>query len=88
MPEIEDLDATRDRATALYTFLKEFTELRTKTARTLDQYEQVLWFSDVPHEAECECAAWHRGQDGEIGEVWLAIRQPRLRARLKTYAAC
>ncbi len=78
MAKIEGIDATRERATALYTFLKEFTELRSKTTRTVDQYEQVLWFSDVPREPECECAAWHRGQEGDSGEVWLAIRQPRL----------
>ncbi|MGH7427066.1 MAG: AAA domain-containing protein [Candidatus Methylomirabilaceae bacterium] len=78
MDELEDANSTRNRATALYTFLKEFTELRTKTVRSLDQYEHVLWFSDIPREAECNCAAWHRGQDGESGEVWLEIRQPRL----------
>lgn len=77
MPEARDGEMTRERATALYTFLKEFTELRTKTTRTVDQYEQVLWFSDVPHETECDCAAWHRGLDGDSGEVWLSVRQPR-----------
>lgn len=78
MPEIEEKDPTRERAAALYTFLKEFTELRSKTTRTVDQYEDVLWFSDIPREPECECAAWHRGQDDESDEVWLTIRQPRL----------
>ena len=78
MSDLEDINATRERATALYTFLKEFTELHSKTTRTVDQYEQILWFSDVPREPECECAAWHRGEDGDRGEVWLAIRQPRL----------
>lgn len=34
--------ATRQRAVALYTFLKEFTQLRSKTIRMIDQYEQVL----------------------------------------------
>ncbi len=68
----------RNRAAALYTFLKEFTELRTKAVRSLDQYDEVLWFSDVPREPECDCAAWHRGRDRESGEVWLEIRQPSL----------
>ncbi|MBI2837748.1 MAG: AAA family ATPase [Acidobacteria bacterium] len=78
MDEHTDVSGVRDRAIALYTFLKEFTELRASTIRSLDQYEQVLWFSDIPREAECNCAAWHRGQDSESGEVWLEIRHPRL----------
>ncbi len=70
-------EAIRNRAASLYTFLKEFTELRTKTIRSVEQYEDVLWLSDVPHEPECDCAAWHRGQDREGGEIWLEIHQPR-----------
>ncbi len=68
----------RERATALYTFLKEFTELSTKAVRTVDQYEHVLWFSDVPREPECDCAAWHRDRDVDGGETWLVIHKPRL----------
>ncbi|TAK31280.1 MAG: hypothetical protein EPO21_17415 [Chloroflexota bacterium] len=78
MPELQDMDVTRARAVALYTFLKEFTELRTKTVRSVDQYDQVLWFSDVPEQPGCDCAARHRGRDEENGEVWLEIHQPRL----------
>lgn len=77
-PVPETIEATRASAAALYTFLKEFTQLRTKTVRSLDQYDHVLWFSDVPREPECDCAAWDRGQDREGGEIWLEIRQPRL----------
>ena len=76
--ELEDMNRTRSRAVALYGFLKEFTELRTKTVRSVDEYEHVLWFSDIPKERECDCAAWHRGEDGEHAEVWIAIPQPRL----------
>lgn len=80
---IEGLDESgstmeRERATALYTFLKEFTELRSRTVRTIDQYEQVLLFADVPREVGCDCAAWHRGRENDLGESWLEIRQPRL----------
>jgi len=77
-PPQEGTEATRPSAAALYTFLKEFTQLRTTTVRSLDQYDHVLWFSDVPREPGCDCAAWHRGQDREGGEVWLEVRQPRL----------
>lgn len=69
-------EAVRTRAAGLYTFLKEFTELRSKIIRSVEQYDHVLWFSDVPREPECDCAAWHRGRDRDGGEVWLEIRQP------------
>jgi len=76
----EGNETLRSRATALYTFLKEFTELRSKTIRTFDQYEHILWFSNVPRGEDklCDCAAWHRGEDREGEEIWLEIRQPRL----------
>ena len=80
MDKVDETNSTRLHTVALYTFLKEFTELRSKTIRSIDQYEQVLWFSDIPREPECTCAAWKRGQDDETSEVWLEIRQPRLAA--------
>ena len=36
-----DEEPTRSRAVALFTFLKELTELRGKTVRTVDQYPEV-----------------------------------------------
>ena len=41
-------ETVRKRAIALYTFLKEFTELRMEIIRSLDSYEQVLWLHSVP----------------------------------------
>lgn len=41
----------RDRTIALYTFLKEFVQLRTKTIRDISRYEQdgqVIWAADIP----------------------------------------
>jgi len=40
-PPQEGTEATRASAAALYTFLKEFTQLRTKTVRSLDQYDHT-----------------------------------------------
>ena len=76
----------RERAVALYTFLKEFTQLRTKTIRDISRYEQdgqVIWAADIPREPGCDCIAWHRDAPDASGgdasdEVWLAIRRPRL----------
>ena len=76
----------RDRTIALYTFLKEFVQLRTKTIRDLSRYEQdgqVIWAAEIPRERGCHCIAWHRDTPDEAGddapnEVWIEIRKPRL----------
>ncbi len=69
----------RDRAIRLFTFLREITELRSKTTRTCDQYEKVLWFDEIPREPGCYCIAWRMNQDHEESDVWVEINKPRLK---------
>ena len=69
----------RERAVALYTFLKEFAQLRTRTVRDVDTYEQVIWVSDIPQQPGCDCIAWHRDLDDASDKPWLEIRRPRLK---------
>ena len=76
----------RERAVALYSFLKEFSQLRAKTIRDISRYEQdgqVIWAADIPQEQGCHCIAWHRdsadtSSSDASDEVWLEIRKPRL----------
>lgn len=70
----------RDRALRIFTFLRELTELRSRTVRTIDQYEKVLWFNDIPRESGCHCVAWTSMEDEERSEVWAEIKKPRLKA--------
>jgi very-short-patch-repair endonuclease len=72
-------DVSRDRAIRLFTFLRRLAELRTRTIRTLDEYEQVLWFHSIPQEHGCYCIAW-RPADTAQTEVWVEIQKPRLQA--------
>ena len=72
------LVSDRENAVALYTFLKEFAQLRTRNVRDVDNYDQVIWISDIPREDGCGCIAWHRDADGASDEIWLEIRKPRL----------
>lgn len=74
---VEDL--LRNRAVRLFTYLKELTELRTKVVRNLDQYDELIWFSDIPKERGCFCAAWERLSDYEP-ELWMRIEKPRFKA--------
>ena len=69
----------RERAVALYTFLKEFAQLRTRTVRDVDAYDQVIWVSDIPQQPGCDCIAWHRDVDDVSDKLWLEIRRPRLK---------
>lgn len=65
----------RDRATRLFTYLKELTELRSDVKRNCDEYEQVMWWSEIPREKECYCAAWDLGR-GSAYEDWVRIERP------------
>ena len=53
----------RDRAVRLFTYLKELTELRTDVRRNCDDYDQVVWWAEIPREKECYCAAWDLGRE-------------------------
>ena len=68
-------DDVRDRAVRLFTFLREYTQLRASTALTTDAYDEVIWLADVSDLPGCLCAAVEPSREGE---VWLEIRKPRL----------
>jgi hypothetical protein len=68
----------RERSIRLFTYLRELTELNAKTTRTIDQYEKVLWFDDIPHEIGCHCIAWGLF-DEEKSDIWIEIKKPRLK---------
>src|SRR5438067_9696174 len=68
-------DDVRDRAVRLFTFLREYTQLRASTALTTDAYDEAIWLADVPGLPGCACAAVEPTRDGE---VWLEVRKPRL----------
>ncbi len=66
----------RDKAVRLFTYLKELTELRTDVKRNCDEYDQVVWWAEIPREKECYCAAWDLGRDPAY-EDWLRVERPR-----------
>jgi very-short-patch-repair endonuclease len=80
-------DVLRKRAIALYSFLKDFVQLRMEVVRSIDSYDQVLWLDEVPREPECYCAAWHRGRESDEPDTWLEIKKPRLIAPPEPSAA-
>ena len=75
-----------DKAVGLFTFLRDFVDLRTKTIRDISHYAQdgqVIWASEIPRDRGCSCIAWHRDTpeepaDDPIDETWIEMRKPRL----------
>ena len=66
----------RDKAVRLFTYLKELTELRTDVRRNCDDYDQVVWWAEIPREKECYCAAWDLGREAAYDD-WLRVERPR-----------
>ena len=69
-------DIIRDRAIRLFTYLKELTELRSDVKRSCDEYEQVIWWAEIPKEKECYCSFWDLGREGAY-EDWIRVERPR-----------
>jgi hypothetical protein len=42
----------RDKAVRLFTYLKELTELRGNVRRNCDEYDQVIWWAEIPREEQ------------------------------------
>ena len=63
------------KALRLARYLKEFVGLRSTTVRDVDKYETVLWFADMPQEADCTSSAWD--DTFESGAPWLEVRKQR-----------
>lgn len=77
--------AIADKATRLFTYLKELCALRTLAVRDVAQYEEVLWISDVPLGSQGmdyakSCLLQPAPEDGENDEAnWIEIHKPRLK---------
>lgn len=64
------------KALRLAQYLKEFAGLRSSIIRNVDQYETVLWFNDMPQEAECHSPAWDSCY--KLDDPWLEVRKQKL----------
>ncbi len=74
--ESVDLYVSSERAVRLFQYLKELSVLRTRTIRSIDSYESVVWFSDVPREPECFAASWFAADNDVDEDEWLVISKP------------
>lgn len=63
---------SESKALRLARYLREIVGLRTTTVYDVNTYESVLWFADIPQEAECQSPAWN---SGEGGDTWLVVHK-------------
>jgi len=80
-----EMPTTLDKAVQLFTYLKELSKLRTTHTKDVAKYDEVLWFSDIPEERNCQCVAWKLwGQRGDEKEervdVWVEVHKPTLKS--------
>jgi REase_MTES_1575/AAA domain len=65
----------QDRAIRLFTYLQELVQLRTPPVRDAENYEAVIWFSEIPHEDGCYSISW--GAPLEDSDIWIEVRKRR-----------
>jgi hypothetical protein len=69
-----DNQLLQDRAIHLFTYLKEIAQLRTKIIRDCLDYEELLWFDEIPREKGCYTIAWGSKAE-DFDSIWIEIRK-------------
>ncbi len=62
-----------DKAVQLFDYLLQLASLRTKIVRNIEDYQKVLWLSDIPHEHGCFTRAWGPEEEYKESE-WLELQ--------------
>jgi len=68
--------SSEPKALRLARYLREFVGLRSTTVLDVNRYDTVLWFGDMPHEAECQSPAWN--EELSADEPWLTVTKQQL----------
>src|SRR5438876_10904471 len=79
-------DELRHKAARLFTYLKEICQLRFVTVRDCRNYDELLWFDEIPREPECFCITW--SGPTETNESWIEVRRSREPAGPAVPTAC
>lgn len=86
--EVDDDKLIRDRAVRLFTYLRELAKLKTTVTRDLSEYDEVVWFHDVPEYKGCfsipQSTDLDRNQDG----IWFEVRKTSEPKRPPTPPSC
>lgn len=73
-PESNNGDVLRDKAVRIFKFLRDLALLKTKMVRDLAEYENVVWFHDVPEYKGCLSVLGPESDKLQYS-TWLEIQQ-------------
>ena len=66
----------------LLKYLKERIKLRTKSIRSIDNYDNKVWIGDIPESENCKVQPWIKNSssnnDEELNDKWIQIKKPKL----------
>ncbi len=66
----------RQKAFHLVDYLIRLASLRTKLVREINDYDKILWLSDIPQQKGCFTQAWGRDEDYD-SDIWIEIQTRR-----------
>lgn len=71
-------DIARNRATKLFTYLREFIQQRSKVIRDMESYEDFIGLSDLPKISGVKCITWTPfNSENDPTEDWIELRKPK-----------
>ena len=74
-PEISE--ALKDKAIRLINYLTELEHMKLKVVRNIDDYQNVLWLSDISKDSEyCFTRAWGKNEEYDE-DIWIEIKKYR-----------
>lgn len=75
-------NAQETKEIRLIEYIRRVAELGTKLVKDVNEYEQVLWLSDIPQQKGCYTQAWGRSEDYDP-DIWIEVqarKEPELPA--------
>lgn len=75
---MESTDAVRERSIRLYNFLQALVQLRSKSVRQIENYEETLWLADVPETIGCYSIFRAHIDEQVETDTWLEIIKPEI----------
>lgn len=67
------LEQSREKAIRLVDYIRFLSQIRTTQLRKIEDYEQVLWFSDIPMEDGCFTQMWVSESEAEQ-DIWIEVK--------------
>jgi very-short-patch-repair endonuclease len=70
------VDKEKEKYLQLFNYLFDFAKLREKIIRKVDDYEECIWFNEIPDEEGYMCITFDKFEDKERSD-WIKIKKPK-----------